>query len=146
MTLHLRSLVQALLTVGAVSCSALHVAPPTYEPVLLESGVLIRDQVVPEEGPLAREGDLVHLHYEMRLADGTVVDSSFDRGQPLETRLGDGLLPPGVEQGVVGMRRFGRRELVVPAALGYGDEGLPPSVPANAELHLDLELMELETR
>ena len=110
----------------------------------LPSGVLVQDLVVPEAGPVARAGDRVVLNYEIRLADGSSVDSSWDRGQPLETELGAGLLPRGLEEGVLGMRCFGKRRVFVPARLAYGSEGRPPRIPPDADLECVLELMELE--
>jgi len=116
---------------------------PIYAPVLLESGVEVTDIVIPELGPEVVAGDRVLLHYELKLADGSLVDSSFERGQPIEVVVGEGELPAGLEEGLLGMRLFGKRRLVVPAALGYGEEGLEEQVPPNALLYFLLELMGL---
>ena len=126
------------------SCALFRPSPPSYDPIELASGVLVQDVLVPEEGPRAREGDLIRLHYRLALADGTQVDSSFDRGQPVEVRIGEAVLPRGIEEGILGMRLYGQRRLVVPPAEAYGPEGLPPHVPPDAVLHVDLELMGLE--
>ena len=130
-----------LLAAALSSCAILGGCPPSYEPVTLESGVVLRDVVVPIEGQEAAVGDLVRVHYELNLADGTAVDSSYERGQPLETTLGAGLLPPGIEEGIVGMRVFGRRTIEVPPAMGYGETGMGDRVPPNSRLLVRLELM-----
>ena len=129
------------------SCISLGPEPPAYEPVVLASGVVVHDLVVPErteEDRVAEIGDLVSLHYELSLNDGTLVDSSYERGLPIEIVLGDGVLVPGLDEGVRGMRLFGRRKIVVPPELGYGDEGVPPRIPGRALLLLEVELMGLE--
>ena len=116
---------------------------PIYEPYLLESGVQVQDIILPDPGPEVRPGDHIVLHYEIRLADGELVDSSFDRGQPLEFQLGSGVLPAGVEAGILGMRLFAQRRLEVPAAEAYGAEGLDGQVPPHALLKFLFELMGL---
>ncbi len=118
--------------------------PPEYEAVVLPSGVVRKDLVVPEQGVASKPGDRVTLHYELRLGDGTLIDSSWDRGTPIEVVLGDGQLVPGIEQGLVGLRRFGRRRIVVPPELGFGEEGVADRVPPRAILYVTVELMELE--
>ena len=104
----------------------------------------VYDLVVPDDGRRAALGDLVSIDYELALEDGEVVDSTLDRGRPATFRLGAGEVPAGVEEGVIGMRQYGRRRIVVPPELGYGDEGAPPLVPPGATLRFEVELMELE--
>jgi len=117
--------------------------PPIYDPVLLDSGVTIQDIVRPDPGPEAQDGDIILLHYKMMLEDGTEVDSSFVRGQPIQLQLGQGALPIGLEEGIRGMRLFSQRRVRVPAPLAYGEEGLEGQVPPNALLEFFLELMGL---
>jgi peptidylprolyl isomerase len=74
------------------------------------------------------------------LADGTPFDNSFDRGQPFEFQLGGGMVIPGWDQGVQGMKEGGRRVLVIPADLGYGDQGAPPTIPPGATLVFTVDL------
>ena len=130
---------------GALSsCALLRVPPPEYDPVALASGVTYQDVVVPEAGQPARFGDAVAIHYRLTLNDGTPVDSSYDRGVPFEMVLGASAPLPGLQEGIVGMRLYGRRRISVPPELGYGEEGLPPSIPGNAILRADVELMRHE--
>jgi FKBP-type peptidyl-prolyl cis-trans isomerase len=124
------------------SCSWFRPDPPEYDAVRLESGLVVRDIVVPNAGVEVEAGDAVTLHYELRLADLTLVESSRDSGRPLHFLVGMGTMPAGLEQGLIGMRLFGRRRIVVPPELAYGAEGRPPRIPAGATLTFDVELME----
>jgi len=135
----------ALVVVLATGCVTYRLPPPTYAPVALASGVVIEDLVVPEKGEPIAVGERIALHYRLCLNNGREVDSSFDRALPLEVELGAGQLPRGLEEGVVGMRHNGRRRIVVPPDLGYGDAGLEPRVPPKSILVFEVELTSLET-
>ena len=128
------------------SCSLFRAKPPDYHSVRSESGLITRDLVVPEQGELVENGDLVAIHYEMWISGGALVESSQDRGGPVRFEVGAGQVPPGLDEGILGMRRFGRRRIVVPSALGFGPEGRPADIPADATLIFDVELMEHEPR
>ena len=80
-----------------------------------------------------------------RLEDGTVFDSSLERG-PFEFTLGRREVIRGWDQGVAGMRVGAKRQLVVPPHLGYGASGAPPVIPPNALLHFDVELVSVGTQ
>lgn len=124
-------------------CAWFRPDPPHYEAVEHPSGLVVRDLVVPDAGPEVAVGDEVALHYEMRLADRTLIESSKATGQPVRFEVGAGGLPRGLELGVVGMRLFGRRRLSVPSALAFGSAGRPPRIPPDAAVMFDVELMEL---
>lgn len=124
------------------SCSLFRPKPPEYEAVELESGLIVKDLMVPEMGSEVAEGDSVAVHYSLRLQDRTPIESSLDTGQPLRFLVGSGSVPRGLEQGVIGMRLFGRRRLTVPPALAFGAEGRPPRIPPDVTLIFDIELME----
>ena len=128
----------------AAGCGMLQPSAERHDREFLPSGVMIRDLVVPESDAVAGTGDRIELHYELFLNDGTPIDSSYDNGLPISLVLGAGALPAGIEEGVVGMRLFGRRKLVVPPELGYGEAGLPPLVPPGSVLRVYVELMSLE--
>ena len=72
---------------------------------------------------------------------GKVFDASWKRNEPFPFTLGKGQVIPGWEQGVVGMKVGGRRELIIPAALGYGAKGSPPTIPPNEPLVFVVDLL-----
>lgn len=123
-------------------CAWFRPRPPEYESVRLESGLVVRDLVVPEAGAVVAPGDTVAVHYDLRLTDRSLVESSNSIGQPLRFHVGAGDVPSGLDEGVLGMRLFGRRRLTVPPELAYGAEGRPPRIPPRATLIFDVELME----
>jgi peptidylprolyl isomerase len=76
------------------------------------------------DGAVAKAGDTVSVHYVgVAYSTGEEFDASWDRGDPLEFRLGVGHVIAGWDQGVQGMRVGGRRQLVIPPDLAYGDRG-----------------------
>jgi peptidylprolyl isomerase len=94
------------------------------------------------DGAEAKSGDQVSVQYVGVLySDGKQFDSSWDRGQPFSFQLGGGQVIPGWDQGVAGMKVGGRRELIIPPALGYGAQGQPPTIPANATLVFVIDLV-----
>jgi len=123
------------------SCAWFRPDPPEYDSHRLPSGLVVRDLVVPESGAEVASGDTVAVNYELRLADRSLIESSSTSGRPLRFQVGAGKVPNGLDEGVLGMRLFGRRRLTVPPELGYGSEGRPPRIP-DATLIFDLELME----
>ncbi len=83
----------------------------------------------------------LQMHYTGWLMDGTKFDSSVDRGAPFAFVLGTGSVIPGWEIGVEGMRVGGKRELIIPSALAYGEKGSPGVIPPNAKLRFEVELI-----
>ncbi|NIP78615.1 MAG: FKBP-type peptidyl-prolyl cis-trans isomerase [Gemmatimonadetes bacterium] len=109
----------------------------------LWSGLYI-DDVRVGEGARADSGDVVTVHYTGWLPNGMEFDSSRD-GRPFEVPLGYGRVIDGWDQGIVGMREGGRRRLVIPPAMGYGERGQGP-IPANSTLVFDVELLGVQDR
>ncbi|MDF1502383.1 FKBP-type peptidyl-prolyl cis-trans isomerase [Roseisolibacter sp. H3M3-2] len=91
------------------------------------------------EGRAARKGQLVSIHEETALQDGTVVYTSKG-GRPITFRLGGGQVIAGVDEGVTGMKVGERRLLVVPPALSRRTS-YPPNTPPDAVLVIDVRLM-----
>ncbi len=97
----------------------------------------------PGGGPSPRPGQTVTVHYEGRLLDGTLFDSSRTRGQPLSFPVGEGRVIPGWDEGLVLMQKGEKRTLIIPCWLAYGDEGHPPTIPPRATLVFEVELLDL---
>ncbi|XP_058206210.1 peptidyl-prolyl cis-trans isomerase FKBP15-1-like [Rhododendron vialii] len=89
----------------------------------------------------AHKGDRIKVHYRGKLTDGTVFDSSFERGDPIEFELGSGQVIKGWDQGLLGMCVGEKRKLKIPAKYGYGEQGSPPKIPGGATLIFDTELV-----
>lgn len=108
----------------------------------LESGLYYIEQEA-GTGEKAQAGDMVAVHYEGRLLDGTVFDSSHDRGEPIEFTLGRGQVIPGWDEGISLMRTGGKARLVIPSHLAYGDRGAGQMIPPYATLVFDVELVDI---
>ncbi|WP_422930369.1 FKBP-type peptidyl-prolyl cis-trans isomerase [Singulisphaera sp. PoT] len=91
-------------------------------------------------GPEVKLGQRVRVHYTGTLDDGTVFDSSRKRNEPFRFILGVPGAIDGWQEGILGMKIGEQRKLVIPPALGYGDQANGP-IPANSTLHFDVELM-----
>lgn len=95
-------------------------------------------------GSAVKSGDTIKIDYLGTLANGQKFDSSYDRGQPFEVQIGVGKVIKGWDQGVIGMKVGGKRRLVIPPELGYGEKGAGGVIPPNATLVFDLELLEIK--
>jgi peptidylprolyl isomerase len=95
-------------------------------------------------GPTPSTGKVVTVHYTGRLADGTKFDSSVDRGRPFSFVIGTGQVIKGWDEGVATMKVGGKRRLIIPPQLGYGARGFSNVIPPNAELHFDVELLDVK--
>ena len=104
------------------------------------SGLKYTDEVV-GGGESPAKGKKVRVHYTGRLTDGKKFDSSVDRGEPFEFIIGIGQVIKGWDEGVATMKVGGKRQLVIPAELGYGARGAGGAIPPNAELIFDVELL-----
>ncbi|XP_068121296.1 peptidyl-prolyl cis-trans isomerase FKBP11 [Hyperolius riggenbachi] len=128
--------------------------------LLLSSSALIRADTEEEEAENASEliietlekpescvetvemGDTIQLHYTGRLEDGRVIDSSLSR-DPLVVVLGKKQVIPGLERSLLGMCVGEKRKVVIPPGLAYGKRGYPPSIPGDAVLQFETEVVTL---
>lgn len=94
-------------------------------------------------GKLADVEDTVSVHYTGTLEDETKFDSSLDRGTPFIFTLGIGQVIKGWDQGVLGMKVGEKRKLTIAPELGYGEVGVPGTIPPNAILIFEVELLEI---
>lgn len=117
--------------------------PGHGQAVTTPSGLKYEDLVV-GTGAEARPGNNITANYVGTLVDGTEFDNSYTRGQALPLTLGAGQVIPGWDEGIVGMKVGGKRCLTIPPQLGYGAQGSPPKIPANATLIFEVELMSVK--
>ncbi len=116
------------------------IPPLSGTPTRTASGLEYIDAVV-GTGAVAQAGQTVSVHYTGWLTDGKKFDSSRDRGTPFQFPLGRGQVIKGWDEGVAGMKIGGQRRLFIPATLGYGPQGAPPTIPGGATLVFDVELL-----
>jgi peptidylprolyl isomerase len=118
------------------------VAEDDYE--MTEEGLKYYDFVV-GDGPSPEDGQTVVVHYTGWLQDGGKFDSSLDRGQPFSFELGAGQVIQGWDIGLSTMNVGGKRQLVIPADLGYGDVGAGGGIiPPDATLVFEVELLDVQ--
>ena len=139
---------QALLVVvGLVLAGCKHIAlgdrpmPVQHGSARTTSGLAYEDLFL-GSGPEARTGDEVTFEYTVWLEDGTRVDSTYDRGVAITVRLGSAPLRCW-DEGLVGVKPQGRRRLVVPPGLAYGEKGVGGMVPPNATLVVEVLVLEV---
>ena len=131
-----------LVALGASGCSLLRPQYVPPDPWTTESGLEITDFLLPK-GDGVVTGQVVSVHYTASLATGVQVDSSYDNGAPIEYTVGDGQVPAGFDEGVLGMTLGARRLVVAPPLLAFGVDGIPGVVPRNSTITFDLEMMEV---
>ena len=117
------------------------------EPEVKDSGLAVEYVSKPDTcDRVARNGDMLSMHYTGTLEDGKKFDSSYDRSEPFKFQIGVGQLIKGWEEGVLGMCVGEKRRLIIPPALGYGYRGVGDTIPGGATLFFDVELISIEER
>ncbi|CAI5536971.1 unnamed protein product, partial [Closterium sp. Naga37s-1] len=106
----------------------------------LQIGVKFKPKDCPRK---AKNLDTVKVHYKGMLTDGTKFDSSYDRNDPFEFRLGMGNVIKGWDIGILGMCIGEKRKLKIPPHMGYGENGSPPKIPGGATLIFETELVDI---
>jgi peptidylprolyl isomerase len=98
------------------------------------------------DGKTVVKGALITTQYTGTLEDGTVFDSSWERGKPFQCVIGTGRVIKGWDQGLMGMKVGGIRTLFVPAHLAYGERSMGAHITPNSNLRFEIELLEVLTR
>jgi peptidylprolyl isomerase len=98
------------------------------------------------DGKECVKGALITTQYTGTLEDGTVFDSSYQRGKPFQCVIGTGRVIKGWDQGLMGMKVGGKRKLFVPAHLAYGERQIGAHITPNSNLIFEIELLEVLTR
>ncbi len=105
------------------------------------SALVIEDLMV-GDGAEAKAGDSISAHYVgVAHSTGEEFDASWNRGSPLDFRLGVGQVIQGWDDGIVGMRVGGRRKLIIPASLAYGDRGAGGAIKPGEALIFVVDLV-----
>ena len=125
--------VVALFFIYDVSGGIMNTASPAAN-----AGLIVQDEVI-GTGAEAVAGSLVSVQYTGKLENGTVFDTSVGKA-PIQFPLGQGYVIPGWELGITGMKVGGKRLLIIPPDMGYGDKANGP-IPANSTLIFEVELV-----
>ncbi|MEO0421239.1 MAG: FKBP-type peptidyl-prolyl cis-trans isomerase [Pseudomonadota bacterium] len=126
----------------AAAAAALEEAKSAAGATATDSGLIYRE-VTAGTGAMPAATDTVRVHYRGTLRDGTVFDSSYDRGQPASFPL-NGVIPCWTE-GLQLMKVGTKAQLTCPSDIAYGDRGAPPRIPGGAVLTFEVELLEIVT-
>src|SRR5262245_18114061 len=105
---------------------------------------LQKEDIVKGKGPPAKDGDTLSMQYVgTAFSTGEEFDASWDRGEPFTFTLGTGQVIEGWDKGIKGMRKGGRRELVIPPEQAYGAAGSPPAIGPNETLIFVVDLVDI---
>lgn len=130
-------------TISTTPLPTLTSTPESGSIIQMENGLKIQDLKV-GTGQEAKTGYAVDVNYLGTLENGTKFDSSYDRGQSFQFVLGAGQVIKGWDIGVAGMKVGGKRKLIIPPDLAYGERGAGGVIPPNATLVFEVELLAVQ--
>lgn len=111
--------------------------------ITTQSGLKYKD-IKEGTGPNPSAGKTVVVQFVGSLENGRVFESSVDKGHPFEFVIGSNQVIPGWEEGVMTMKTGGRRKLIIPPSLAWGNEGAGGVIPPGATVIFDIELLEVK--
>lgn len=112
--------------------------PAASAEVVTPSGLRITDLKV-GDGPSPKMGQSVSVHYIGRFEDGREFNNSYNMGRPVDFKMT--MVIPAWQEALQTMKVGGKRKIFVPSKIGYGAAGNPPTIPPNANLEFDIELL-----
>jgi peptidylprolyl isomerase len=119
--------------------------PPIAKPKGAPPAKLVKRDIVKGKGAVAKDGKTLTMQYVgIAYSTGQEFDASWSGGEPFKFKLGAGMVIPGWDKGIAGMRVGGRRQLVIPPDLAYGAQGQPPSIGPNETLVFDVDLLKVK--
>ena len=127
-------------TTASYATTSAKTKAPAPKTVKLRDGLQYTELTV-GKGVMPHAGQTAVVHYTGTFPNGKKFDSSRDRGQPFEFALGTHGVIACWDEAVATMRVGGRRKLICPPAIAYGERGYPPVIPPNATLKFDVELL-----
>ena len=133
-------IIAAALLVSLIALPVLAAEKKGKKMITTASGLKYVD-LVEGTGKSPVKGKVVTVHYTGTLDNGKKFDSSVDRREPFSFVIGVGQVIKGWDEGVMGMKVGGKRQLIIPANLGYGARGAGGVIPPNATLQFDVELL-----
>ncbi|MFL5780825.1 MAG: FKBP-type peptidyl-prolyl cis-trans isomerase [Thermoleophilaceae bacterium] len=118
--------------------------PPIAKPKGNPPAKLVKRDIVKGKGAVAKDGSSLTMQYVgVTFSTGEEFDTSWGR-EPFKFKLGAGMVIPGWDKGIKGMREGGRRQLVIPPDLAYGPQGQPPTIGPNETLVFDVDLLKVK--
>jgi peptidylprolyl isomerase len=118
--------------------------PPIAKPKGDPPAKLVKRDIVKGKGAVAKDGSSLSMQYVgVTFSTGEEFDTSWGR-EPFKFKLGAGMVIPGWDKGIKGMREGGRRQLVIPPDLAYGAQGQPPTIGPNETLVFDVDLLKVK--
>jgi len=109
----------------------------------VEEPKLIKEDLIIGTGKEISTWNTAVVNYRGTLADGVQFDSSYERGQPFSFVVGAGEVIKGWDEGILGMKVGGKRKLIIPPALAYGNRGIPGTIPPKATLTFEVALVDV---
>jgi len=140
----LMALILSLAILSACS-STKEAAKDENSKVITTASGLQYEEIEVGTGSMPQKGQTCVVHYHGTLLDGTVFDSSKERGQPFEFPIGEGRVIKGWDEGVMSMRIGGKRKLIIPADLAYGARAMG-AIPSNSTLVFEVELLDIKSK